>query len=43
MAYICMGQLLPTAYACAGGKQHAVTFAFLLGSLVLGITLILLS
>jgi len=43
MVYICIDELLPTAYACAGGKQHTMTFAFLLGSLIMGITLILLS
>jgi len=42
MVYICIDELLPTAYACAEGKPHTMTFAFLLGSLVMGITLILL-
>jgi ZIP family zinc transporter len=43
MVYICIDELLPTAYACAEGKQHTMTFAFLLGSLIMGLTLILLS
>jgi len=42
MVYICIDELLPTAYACAEGKQHTMTFAFLLGSIVMGATLILL-
>ncbi|MFA7709459.1 MAG: zinc transporter ZupT [archaeon] len=43
MVYICIDELLPTAYACSEIKQHTMTFAFLLGSLVMGVTLILLS
>ena len=43
MVYICIDELLPTVYASCDGKQHNMTFAFLLGSLVMGLTLILLS
>jgi len=43
MVYICIDELLPTAYSCADGKQHLMTFAFLLGSIVMGATLILLN
>lgn len=43
MVYICIDELLPTAYSSCDGKQHTMTFAFLLGSLIMGITLILLS
>lgn len=42
MVYICIDELLPAAYASADGKQHTMTFAFLLGSLVMGATLIFL-
>lgn len=42
MVYICIDELLPTAYACTDGKHHLMTFAFLLGSAVMGITLIFL-
>lgn len=42
MVYICIDELLPTAYACAEGRQHNMTFAFLLGSAVMGLTLIFL-
>ena len=43
MVYICIDELLPTAYSCSDGKQHLMTFAFLLGSMVMGATLILLN
>ncbi|MCX6798562.1 MAG: zinc transporter ZupT [Candidatus Diapherotrites archaeon] len=42
MVYICIDELLPTAYSCAGVKSHVMTFAFLLGSAVMGLTIILL-
>jgi ZIP family zinc transporter len=42
MIYICVDELLPTAYSCANKKSHMMTFAFLLGSIVMGISLILL-
>ncbi|HRS42878.1 MAG TPA: zinc transporter ZupT [Candidatus Diapherotrites archaeon] len=43
MVYICIDELLPTAYSSCDGKQDTMTFGFLLGSLVMGMTLILLS
>jgi len=42
MIYICIDELLPTAYRCAGKKSHMMTFAFLLGTVLMGATLIIL-
>ncbi len=42
MVYICIDELLPTAYTCATNKSHLMTFAFLMGSVVMGATLLLL-
>ncbi len=42
MVYICVDELLPTAYSCAVGKSHMMTFSFLLGSLMMGLTIVLL-
>lgn len=43
MVYICIDELLPTAYQCSDKKSHNMTFAFLLGSILMGVTLILLA
>ncbi|HLD59015.1 MAG TPA: zinc transporter ZupT [archaeon] len=42
MVYICIDELMPAAFACARGKAHLMTFAFLLGSIVMGTALILI-
>ena len=43
MVYICIDELLPAVYSCPNVKTHLATFAFLLGSMVVGATLILLT
>ncbi|MBN2067577.1 MAG: zinc transporter ZupT [Candidatus Diapherotrites archaeon] len=42
MVYICVDELLPTAYNCSGKNPHIMGFAFLLGCLVMEATIILL-
>ena len=42
MVYICIDELLPTAYLCSDKNSHSMTFAFLLGSMVMVATIILL-
>ncbi len=43
MVYICIDELLPTATHHSNGNSHLMTFGFLLGSMVMGATLVLLA
>ncbi|MBI5060681.1 MAG: ZIP family metal transporter [Candidatus Aenigmarchaeota archaeon] len=43
MVYICIDELLPTAYRCCSGKFHRMTFAFLLGIITVCVTIMMLS
>ncbi len=43
MVFICFDELLPTAMNHCKGNAHLMTFGFLLGSIVMGITLSLLN
>ena len=43
MVYICIDELLPTAMKYSEGNSHLMTFGFLIGSIVMGISLSLLA
>lgn len=42
MVYICVDELIPTAVKYSKGNSHLMTFGYLFGSLVMGVTLVML-